>query len=80
MEGEMKRIFAANRVIDQDGAELKPGVVEIDGLLVDRSYRMCGEQPFTEWIGGTVSIRRCADGTLRAYKDGIALTEYYIGQ
>lgn len=73
----MKRIFAANTVIDFDGTKLKPGVVEIEGQIAISSYRMCGEQPFTEWIGGTVDIRQSADGTKRAYKDGIMLTEHY---
>lgn len=52
----MKRIVAANHVILPDGKELSPGVVEIDGTTVVRFYRLEQEQPFTEWLGGTIRI------------------------
>lgn len=52
----MKRIVAANHVILSDGKELSPGVVEIDGNTVVRFYRLEQEQPFTEWLGGTIRI------------------------
>lgn len=52
----MKRIVAANHVILPDGKELSPGVVEIDGNTVVRFYRLEQEQPFTEWLGGTIRI------------------------
>lgn len=50
----MKRIVAANHVILPDGKELSPGVVETDGTTVVRFYRLEQEQPFTEWLGGTI--------------------------
>lgn len=52
----MKRIVAANHVILPDGKELSPGVVETDGTTVVRFYRLEQEQPFTEWLGGTIRI------------------------
>lgn len=66
----MTRIVAANRVIDADGDEMKPGVVELEGKYVNSAYPLYGERPFTEWLGGTISIKRSADGKLQAYKDG----------
>ena len=66
----MTRIVAANRVIDADGDEMKPGVVELEGKYVSSAYPLYGERPFTEWLGGTISIKRSADRKLQAYKDG----------
>ena len=66
----MTRIVAANRVIDADGDEMKPGVVELEGKYVSSVYPLSGERPFTEWLGGTINIKRSADGRLQAYKDG----------
>lgn len=66
----MTRIVAANRVIDADGDEMKPGVVELEGKYVSSVYPLFGEHPFTEWLGGTINIKRSADGRLQAYKDG----------
>lgn len=66
----MTRIVAANRVIDADGDEMKSGVVELEGKYVSSVYPLFGERPFTEWLGGTINIKRSADGRLQAYKDG----------
>lgn len=66
----MTRIVAANRVIDADGDEMKPGVVELEEKYVSSVYPLFGERPFTEWLGGTINIKRSADGRLQAYKDG----------
>ena len=66
----MTRIVAANRVIDADGDEMKPGVVELEGKYVSSAYPLYGARPFTEWLGGTISIKRSADRKLQAYKDG----------
>lgn len=52
----MKRIVAANHVILPDGKVLSPGVVETEGSAVLRFYRLEHEQPFTEWLGGTIRI------------------------
>lgn len=64
----MKRQVAANRIITSDNTEIKLGVVEIDDTIVTRVYSLQGELPFTEWIGGTITIKT-ADGVMHAYKD-----------
>ena len=70
----MKRLVAANRIITADSKVVSLGVVEIENRSVSRVSRLDGEQPFTEWIGGTIAIKRSADGTLAAYKEGRLLT------
>ena len=70
----MKRIVAANRIITPDSGVVSLGGVELENREVSRVSRLDGEQTFTEWLGGTISIRRSADGTMAAYKDGILLT------
>ena len=70
----MKRIVAANRIITPDFGIVSLGVVELENRRVSKVSRLDGEQPFTEWLGGTISIKRSADGTLVAYKDGRQLT------
>lgn len=69
----MKRLVAANRVITSDNTEIMLGVVEIEDAIVTRVYSLQGEQPFTEWIGGTISILKTADGVLHAYKDNVQI-------
>lgn len=70
----MRRIVAANRIVLSDGTTLSPGFVELDGCRVVRTERLCGEQPFTEWLGGTVTVGREADGAMHASKDGRMLS------
>lgn len=70
----MKRIVAANRIITPDAGIVSLGVVELEDRTVSHVSRLDGEQPFTEWLGGTIAIKRSADGTLVAYKDGRLLT------
>ena len=65
----MKRQVAANRIITSDNTEIKLGVVELDDTIVTHVYSLQGEQPFTEWIGGTITILKTADGVMHAYKD-----------
>lgn len=69
----MKRSVAANRVITPDNTEIKLGVVEMEDAAVTRVYSLQGEQPFTEWIGGTISILKSTDGVLYAYKDNVQI-------
>lgn len=70
----MKRIVAANRIVVDDTEEIELGVVEIDTDSVVKVYRLDGEQPFTEWLGGTISVRKSADGMSRAFWQGKLLT------
>lgn len=69
-----KRIVAANRVVMPDIRTVTLGVVEIEGNCVCSVSRLDGEQPFTEWIGGTIRLVRSADGALHAYKGQCLLT------
>ena len=69
----MKRSVAANRVITSDNTEIKLGVVEMEDAAVTRVYSLQGEQSFTEWIGGTISILKSTDGVLHAYKDNVQI-------
>ena len=70
----MKRIVAANRVVAAEGEMAAPGAVEIDGCRVALVTRLDGEQAFTEWLGGTITLRRLADGSVGAFKEGRQLT------
>ena len=70
----MKRIVAANRVVVSGGETVAPGAVEMDGCRVARVTRLDGERAFTEWLGGTITLRRLADGSLGAFKEGRQLT------
>ena len=64
-----RRKVAAHRVLNGDEA-LRMAVVEIaDGAVVD-IRQLVGEQPSTEWLGGDITLRRDADGILRAFHCG----------
>ncbi len=45
----------------------------MEDAAVTRVYSLQGEQPFTEWIGGTISILKSTDGVLHAYKDNVQI-------
>lgn len=48
-------------------------IVEIcDGIIYDY-FTFKEELPFTEWVGGTWSVVRDAEGKTRAIRDGIML-------
>ena len=70
----MKRIVAANRVVVSDRRTVTLGAVEIEDNRVTRVTRLDGEQAFTEWLGGTITLRRSADGSVSAFKEGRMLT------
>lgn len=65
----MARRIAANRVII-DGRQLIQYVVEIENGIVTNYYPLTEEQPFTEWLGGTILLTKDANGKIRASKDG----------
>lgn len=54
---------------------IRNGAVEIEGKYVTKAYPLSGEQPFTEWIGGEITIKLSESGKLQAYKDERLLTE-----
>lgn len=51
----MLRRVAAHRVKTRD-EELRMCIVEINDGIVTDYYTFSEEQPFTEWIGGTIDI------------------------
>lgn len=68
----MTRKIAANHINTPD-ANITLGVVEIEGDIVRRYYPLEAEQPFTEWIGGSITIRRTPQG-LQAFKSDRLIT------
>lgn len=69
-----KRRIAANRVFTEDGYCIIPGGVEMEGAQVKKVFRLECEQPFTEWIGGTIHLIEEHNGRMVAVKDGHLLT------
>lgn len=64
----VRRVAAHTIVTDHETVDM--GVVEIeDGVVVGYAH-LTGEQPQTEWIGGTITLKPDADGRLRAYHNG----------
>lgn len=64
----MRRV-GAHRVVTPS-AVLNQAVVEVEEGRVVNYYEFRDELPMTEWLGGTIEIRRDADGLLRAYAQG----------
>ncbi len=73
--GNKKRTVAANKITMPDKSCILNGAVEINGTYVTKAYRLSGEQPFTEWLGGEITIKMDEIGKLQAYKDERLLTE-----
>ena len=69
----MRRLVAANKILIGGKCEVRLGVVEIEGRDVVGVNRLHGEQPFTEWLGGTIQISTAQGGERHAFKDGIML-------
>lgn len=65
----MARRIAANRVII-DGRQLVQYAVEIENGIVTNYYPLTEEQPFTEWLGGTILLTKDTNGIIKASKDG----------
>ena len=55
------RRLAANEVLLADGSKIAPGVVELVGGIVVKTYPLTEELPRTEWVRGTIEIRLEAD-------------------
>lgn len=71
----MLRRIAANRII-LDDKQLTQCVIEIEGDIVKSYYPLTDELPFTEWLGGTITLTKYKDGTIRAFKDGKQLSQH----
>lgn len=70
----MRRV-GAHKVITES-ATLEQAVVEIYDGRVANYYEFRDELPMTEWLGGTIIIKRDSDGILRATKDGKIIVEH----
>ena len=69
MTRSMKRIrkIASHRIVWPDQSEQTLSVVEILSGVVSRCYPLTTEQPMTEWLPGTLTLRFDDTGQLRAY-------------
>ena len=66
------RKVAGHEVHLPDGTVMQPGVVELFDGMVKKTYPLVEEMPQTEWIGGTIDIRREGEN-LKAYKNNHAI-------
>lgn len=57
--------FAANRIITGDGVIMN-GIVELNDGVVVACYAFDEEQPFTQWLGGTIELK-CEEGCVTAH-------------
>lgn len=64
----MRRVAAHELLID--GQMLRQAVVEIAEGRVVNYYTFDRELPMTEWLGGTIEVRRSEEGVLEAYQQG----------
>ncbi len=64
----MRRVAAHELLID--GQMLRQAVVEIAEGRVVNYYTFDRELPMTEWLGGTIEVRRSEEGVLEAYYQG----------
>lgn len=64
----MRRVAAHELLID--GQMLRQAVVEIAEGRVVNYYTFDRELPMTEWLGGTIEVRRSEEGVLEAYHRG----------
>ena len=69
----MTRKVAVNRVIKGD-VSINRCIVEIENGFVVDYYHFDDEQPFTEWLGGTIEIITSNNvNSLRAIRNGEVL-------
>ena len=67
---EKLRRCGAHEVITASGSTLIQAVVEIEEGRVVNYYEFRDELPMTEWLGGTIEIKRDEEGILRAFWQG----------
>lgn len=77
----MRKIAVHELIVEDDAlhdrveeVEAKPhdmemAVIEISDGIVTDYYPFTDEQPQTEWIGGTVILRRNKQGLIQAFKN-----------
>ena len=61
----MRRVGAHEVILPDRRLEL--AVVEIEGSRVVNYYEFRDELPMTEWLGGTIRLKRAIDGELQAW-------------
>ena len=61
------RRCGAHEVILPEGHVLRQAVVEVEEGRVVNYYEFRDELPMTEWLGGTIEVRRDEEGMLSAY-------------
>lgn len=66
---DMRRC-GAHEVVLSDGQVLRQAVVEVMEDRVVNYYEFRDELPMTEWLGGTIEVKRDEDGMLRAFHEG----------
>lgn len=63
---DLMRRCGAHEVKLPDGSILEQAVVEISEGRVVNYYEFRDELPMTEWLGGTIEIKRDEEGNLMA--------------
>lgn len=63
------RRFGSHRLITESG-ELCQCVVELVDDRVVNYYTFTDELPMTEWLGGTIELRRDGEGRITAWFEG----------
>lgn len=69
---KIRRIAAHEIIIDNK--VLRQGVVEIENSSVSDYYTFKEELPYTEWIGGTIYIRKDENDISHAFHNGRMIT------
>lgn len=69
---KIRRIAAHEIIIDKK--VLRPGVVEIKDSCVFDYYAFTEELPYTEWIGGTIYVRKDENDISHAFHNGRMIT------
>lgn len=59
---KLRRMAVSRLIIGKE--EMHQCVVEIRGGVVERYYSFTAEQPFTEWLGGVMTLGHDASGNL----------------
>ena len=67
---EEYRRCGAHEVTLPDGTALHQAVVELQEGRVVNYYEFRSELPMTEWLGGSILLRRDGEGIVRAFWQG----------
>ena len=65
----MRKVAVHSLMVEPTGQSMEMVVIEMrDGIVTDY-YPFTNEQAQTEWIGGTVILRKNEQGQLQAFKN-----------